>query len=406
MIRPIHPGLAPNEQKKDFLLALSLLPQVWNYQNGLHIRKLELWFEQKYQQKAFSFSSGRGALYAILHGLDIQKGDEVLVTGFTCIAVVDAVLATGATPVYIDITENFVIDVDDLKKKITKKTKALILQHTFGISHALPEVLALSKTKKFFLIEDLAHGIGIENKKKLLGTFGIATLFSLGRDKAFSSVGGGIAITPDKKLAEKLQQFYEKQKDASHLWIFQNLFHVVSFYIFILPLYDTWIFGKLLLIFFQKVNLLAKPIDTKELEHFSVYTNKLPNAMACLALSQLERLHEFNRAREKNVAYYVRLLQQDYPSLLHLRGPLLRLPLLVTDAKQLKLFARKNGVYLGDWYSNLIDPKGTDIQRFFYDTAKCPVALHVAKHIVNLPTYPTLQEKEIEKVAKIVKQYA
>src|SRR5579872_3935258 len=106
MIRPIHPGLAPNEEREDFVLALSRILWPFSYNQGNQTVLLEEWFEKFYQEKAYAFSSARGCLYAAFIGLGIHADDEILVTGFTCIAVIDAILATGAKPIYIDIQKN------------------------------------------------------------------------------------------------------------------------------------------------------------------------------------------------------------------------------------------------------------------------------------------------------------
>src|SRR5260221_6263152 len=107
MMRPIHPGLAPNLRFVDAQMALRLLLKPWNYGKGTETQKLEKWFAEIYEEDAYSFASGRGALYAVLLALGIGKDDEVIVEGFTCIAVVDAILAIGAQPVYVDIQKDF-----------------------------------------------------------------------------------------------------------------------------------------------------------------------------------------------------------------------------------------------------------------------------------------------------------
>src|SRR5260221_8081604 len=117
-----------------------------------------------------------------------------------------------------------------------------------------------------------------------------------------------------------------------------------------MPTYDFSSLGKVLLVVLQKIDLLGKPIDTKELEHFSMYTKKLPSVLSSIALSQLRRMETFNTTRESHVAYYAQILQKYYPDMLKTHAPLLRLPLLVYNPLLLKQFARKHNVYLGDWY--------------------------------------------------------
>lgn len=406
MIRPIHPGLSPNVEKEDFLLALRRLFQITRYKNDDETKKLEQWFEKRYQANAFAFASGRGSLYAILSCMDIKKDDEILVTGFTCVAVIDAILAIGAKPVYVDIKKNFVLNVDDLEKKITKKSKAIIIQHTYGISNFSEKISKIAKLNKLFLIEDVAHGVGLGQKGILLGTKSDASLFSFGRDKAFSCVSGGMVITRNRELSKKIFLFQSQQQMSTSLWIFQNLFHTVMLYSIVLPLYDFFSIGKILLVFLQTLGFLAKPIDRDELQHFSSYSAKLSPTLAAIALLQLQRLHKFNFIREKHVRYYEKILHKYFPDMINTHGPLLRFPLLVDDPVSLKKFCRLQSVYLGDWYSNIIDPKGTDIEKLFYKKGSCPVAEDIARRIINLPTYPTLTENDARKVATILITYA
>lgn len=404
MKRPIAIGLAPNEEKKDAFAALRVIWMSWKYTKGDGTKKLESWFANYFDSSyAFAFVSARGALTALLKSKGIGKGDEVLMQAYTCVAVSNAIIATGASPVYVDITQStFGMDAKDLEKKITTKTKAVILQHTFGIPAFSQEVDAVLRQHHLFVIEDAAHAIGTVYNGKKIGTIGDAAIFSFGRDKAFSCVSGGMVITKDLNLGKKLASYHEQQNYPSSFWTFQQLFHSISFFFLILPLYNVFL-GKVLLVLFQKLHLLSKPVDPEELQHFHNYTKKLPPVLSALALLQLERIDKFNTHREEIASYYSWELREigakKYTAI-----PLLRFPFLVRNASQVKRFAKKAGVYLGDWYSNVIDPKGTSLSAVGY-MHDCPTAEYIASHSLNLPTYPTLPRKDAEKVVKIIKAY-
>lgn len=406
MMRPIHPGLAPNLEREDYIIALSKIVQLSAYNKGSETEKLEKWFEQFFKEKAYAFSSARGALYAGLLSLGVGEDDEVLVTGFTCIAVIDAILATGAKPIYIDIQKNFQLNFPDVRRKTTKKAKVLIIQHTFGIPSVTKEILHFAKSKNILIVEDVAHGIGISDKGKLLGTYGDIGIFSLGRDKAFSCVSGGVILAKDEKVSRKIQEFQSRQAFSSTLFVFQNLFHIIVFYLLVLPLYDFFKIGKVVLIMCQKLHLLAKPIDANELDHFLLYYQKLSPALAAIAFSQLKRLEKFNSKRKELTAFYKRAFAVEVGDSLPYDIPLLRFPLLVDNPDELKKYARKRRVYLGDWYSNGVDPKGVDLSEIFYTSGMCPTDEYISQHIINLPTYPTLGKKDAQKVVTILKEYA
>ena len=211
---PIAISLSPNTQKDDVILALRLLlkPRVWI--KGKETIKLENDFK-KYLgcPFAFSFDSGRSSLLAILKCLGIGPGDEVLLQAFTCVAVVNPILWVGAKPVFVDIEKDgFNMDPVDLKKKITKRSKVLIVQHTFGQPARLQQILKIARNHRLLVVEDCAQALGAEYQGRKVGTFGIAAIFSFGRDKVISSVFGGMAVTSDSQLGEKLEDFQKNLK--------------------------------------------------------------------------------------------------------------------------------------------------------------------------------------------------
>lgn len=406
MKRPVALGLAPNLEKVDADKALLLLFFPW-LNNNKSAERLEEWFENYYTGfHAFSFTSARGALFAILSNLHLTPGDEVLVMAFTCRAVIDPILQAQLHPVYADIQKDFQISKDDVMRKITKRTKVLILQHTFGIANIDEAFLKKIKEKGIVVIEDVAHGIGISFTNKLLGTWGDAAIFSFGRDKAFSCVSGGIAITKDKKLMQELQSFQQKQPYPSFWWTMQQLFHCVSFYYLILPFYNTFSIGKIILVLFQKFHLLSLPVEKNSKGLQKLYYKKLPDALAQLALVQVSRLEKFNKKREEYTKMYAALIHKNFPDTVRFAGPLLRYPFFTTNPIRMKQYFRKHAnIYLGDWYSNVIDPVSTNWIDVMYQKGSCPEAEYVAHHCINLPTYPTLTKTQAEKIAMLLTEY-
>lgn len=146
-IKPISISLSPNTERDDILLAFKLLFQPWKWQKGCQTPLLEEEF-RKYLgvQYAYSFNSGRSALLAVLSALGGQKGDEILLQAFTCNAVPNPVLWAGLNPVYVDCREDdFNIDPVDLEKKITPKSRVVIVQHTFGLPADMDRIVEVCK---------------------------------------------------------------------------------------------------------------------------------------------------------------------------------------------------------------------------------------------------------------------
>lgn len=408
MRKPIAISLSPNTEKEDVFLALKLLFSPWKLFKSDNVFLLEQWFHQYFGVSyAVTFNSGRSALYAILKALNIGPNDEVILQSFTCVAVPNSIIWTGAKPIFVDVESNLTIDVLGIEKKITKKTKAIIVQHTFGIPSDILEIRKIARKYKLFVIEDCAHIIEDSYENKKLGLFGEASFFSFGRDKAFSSVFGGMAITNNEDIGKKIRVFQKKLKVPSFFWTIQQIFHPIAFF-FILPIYDFMFLGKIMLVFLQKLYLLSFPVSTQDKNGNSntSFLAKLPNPLAELALTQLKKIKKYNEKRINISSYYLEELTGLNLEIPYKRAiPFLRFPILVENRDELIKFFRKKGIYLGTWYSNIIDPKGVDFKKIYFQPSLFPSSIKYAKQIVNLPVYPTMAVGEMEKVVSILKNY-
>lgn len=396
-------SISPNTEAKDYFIALKLLVSPWCYLRGKSIKKVEEWFK-KYFKVAFaiSFDSARSAQYLILSSLGIGKGDEVLIQAFTCVAVPNSVLWSGAKPIYVDIDKSFNMDPQDLERKITKNSRAIIVQHTFGIAAKIAKIKEIARENKLVLIEDCAHSLGGTLDGKKLGTFGDVSFFSFGRDKVISSVFGGMAITNNKVIGNRLSRLQKNLPFPGFFWVAQQLLHPVLFSI-ILPIYNLLNIGKVILKIAQELHLLSIPVSEIEKKGGKprFYPKKLPNSLATLALIQLDRLDKFNRARRA----IARVYSKEFGSIDSGENIFLRFPILVGNPSKLINFAKKQGILLGRWYSHIIDPEGVDLKKVEYITGSCPVAQNLAAHVVNLPTYPRMRRIDVERVVETIKDF-
>lgn len=409
MKRPIAIGLSPNTQKDDVLLALRLLFLPWRYIRGDAPKELERWFRTFFKiDSAISFVNARSALYAILHCLEINPNDEVILQAFTCVAVPNAIIATGAKPVYVDIDDTLNINPTKLERKITNKTRAIIVQHTFGIPADMSQIIPIAKKYKIPIIEDCAHTIGGEYKRKKLGTFGDAACFSFGRDKAFSSVFGGMAITSDKSLSQKLRAYQKQKNYPSTFWVL----HQLSYPIFsglIINLFYALSVGKIFHFILRRLGYFSRyPVTPEEKrgEFNPREVKRFPNALAELALQQVKKLQMYNVRRKSIVSFYKEAISHVGLSL-RLDDPysLLRFPMLVADKKKIKSYFAKHGIYIGDFYNQPIDPPNVSMDKVFYKKGSCPNAEKTAGAIINLPTYPTMTIKDAERVVEVLNEY-
>ena len=402
MGRPISISLSPNTQRNDVWLAATLLFQPWLWKKGDAIARTERWFTAHFSgYQAVSFNSGRSALLAILRAFGIGKGDEVIVQAFTCVAVPNSVLWCGATPVYTDIDQSLTIDPAGLEKRITPRTKAIIVQHTFGILARIERIKAIARKHGLYVIEDCAHILDVSDSEAGAGSYGDAAFFSFGRDKAVSSVFGGMAIIRNRhgEACNKLSNYWQSLDYPPLHWIGQQLFHPVAFW-FILPLYTIGI-GKLLLLFLQTIQFLSFPVYKEEKRggRPKYFPARYPNALALLLMLQLSKIRVLNNRRKRATSTYTRMLaiKKDSTAIsISQGGTLLRYPISVSSAKQLLTHARAQGILLGNWYHHIIDPDGVDFQSVFYRKGSCPKAEYAASHIINLPT--NIAKENIERI--------
>ena len=157
---------------QDCVVALRYLLDPRQLVQGPDIAEYESAFARRIGARyAYSFCHGRVGLYGLLRGLDIGPGDEVLLQVPTHIVVANAVRFTGAKPVYVDCClDTYNMDLEQAEQRITPRTKALVLQHTFGIPVDLDAALDLTRRKGLNLIEDCVHGLGATYAGRPIGS--------------------------------------------------------------------------------------------------------------------------------------------------------------------------------------------------------------------------------------------
>jgi len=428
-LKPITISLSPNVEKDDIWLALKLVFCLWKWRRGEAIEELENEFKKYLGVKyAFAFNSGRACLMAILRGLNLEPGSEILLQAFTCNAAVNPVIWSGLKPVYVDCDENsFNIDIEDLKKKITSKSKVIIVQHTFGLPAEMVKILEIAKQNNLILIEDCAHSLGTEYYNQKVGSFGRVAFFSFSRDKIISSVYGGMVVTNDPSLAEKLQQAQSDLDYPSHCWILQQLMHPVLMNFLILPTYR--ILGKYLLVLFQWFKILSKAVHWKEKQGRKppYFPKRMSNVLALLALNQFKKLERFNKHRKeianfyfKNIytynsesrfssgargSYYQKLKNSSFELPEKDNSIFLRFTIKHSEAHKIIKKMWKKNILIGDWYTSPIAPDDTNLEKMGYKFGVCPKAEKLSKQTLNLPTHINISLKQAQKIINFLKTW-
>ena len=197
---------------------------------GPQLEKFESDFCQYSKAKySIAVSNCTAALHLSLKALGIKKGDEVIIPDLTFVADANAVLACNAKPVISDINKNnFFLSISNIKKNITKKTKAIIPVHIYGQVCNIEEILDIAHDNNLKVIEDCAHAVGTFHKSKHVGTLGSTGCFSFYPTKNITTAEGGMVTTNSKEIAEKIRQLrshgmtksLKSRYSSEYPWIF------------------------------------------------------------------------------------------------------------------------------------------------------------------------------------------
>lgn len=169
---------------------------------------------------ALAVSSGTTALHLIVKAMGIGPGDEVLVPSFTFVSSVNAILFEGATPVFVDIdpvTHN--VCVKDLEQKVTKKTKAILAVDVFGHPADWVEINRIADKYDLWTIDDSCEALGAKLDGKMIGTFADASTFAFYPNKQMTTGEGGMIVTDDDVLAEKMRSYRNQGRPAMGQWL-------------------------------------------------------------------------------------------------------------------------------------------------------------------------------------------
>ncbi len=394
---PIHHTFGPLVTEKQWRLAFRLQFQPWKWRAGAERSTLRSELSRSFASSVALFGSGRDALLASLRALELKSGEEVIIQGFTCVVVPNAVHAAGGVPVYADIDpESLNLDLEKIQRSITPRTRAVICQHTFGIPVDTKRLRAICDKRKIALIEDAAHVIP-DSAGSGIGTFGDILIFSFGRDKAISGVTGGAVLTRHPSLAHHLHAMEETAVPFS-FWQIQNYLGYPLRYHFAKMLWGM----RLAKVYLQAIRFfrLLPPVLTQEEKEgrMGVVLHQLPNACAALVLEQLRSLPLLNEHRRRLTAYYMKSAEEkgwQAPMGVKDARALQKFPLFVKDAVAIRAKLKSEEVYLDDgWAGAVVNPPSVHEEAAGYVRGTCPTAEDIAKHILTLPTHPTTTEEQ------------
>ncbi len=344
---------------------------------GEMVKKLERNFANFLRVKhAFGVSSGTAALHLALRALDIKPDDEVLVPSLSFVASSNAILYAGAKPIFVDITSlsDLNLSCDDLEKKITRRTKAIMVVHYGGYLADMDRIKKIAKKHNLFVIEDAAHAIGARFKSKMAGGIGHIGCFSFFSNKNMATGEGGMVVTNHDKFAEKMR-LLRSHGMTSMTWD-RHKGHAYSY-------------------------------DVTELG----YNYRMTELNAALGIEQLKKLRSSNRTRRSLTNAYAKNLTGtkglsipflDYPrdSASHLFSILLDKNV---DREKFMGFLKREGIQTSIHYP--------PIHEFSYyrknlrtNRNRLPLTEHVGRHEVTLPLHPLLKKEDVLFVCDRIKR--
>lgn len=203
---PVYqPSLMGNEKK----YVNDCLDSNWISSKGKYVQEFEKKFAEYNQVKyATTVSNGTVALHLAMVALGIGQDDEVIVPTLTYIASVNAIAYTGATPVFVDSDKDtWQINPEDVRRKITPKTKAIMVVHLYGHPCDMDAIMAIANEHNLFVIEDCAEAFGSKYKDQYVGTFGHISTFSFFGNKTITTGEGGMVVTNDQTLYQRCVHF-------------------------------------------------------------------------------------------------------------------------------------------------------------------------------------------------------
>jgi len=183
----------------------SCLDTAWLSSEGSYVKKFEQNFSNYNNRKfGIAVSSGTAALEISIKALNLKKGDEIIIPAFTIISTALCIVKLGLKPVLVDSNINtWNMESEDVIKKITKRTKAIIITHIYGFPVDMNKILETANRKNIKIVEDSSEMIGQKYNKKRCGSFGDLSTFSFYANKHITTGEGGMILTNSKKLYEK-----------------------------------------------------------------------------------------------------------------------------------------------------------------------------------------------------------
>lgn len=313
---------------------------------------------------ALSAINGTSALHLLLLSANILPGDEVIVPDYTFISTALAISYIGAKPVFIDSEKgSWNINYRLIEKSITKKTKAILPVHIYGIPANLIKIITIAKRYNLIVLEDAAEALGAEINQKKVGSFSEGAIFSFYGNKTITTGEGGMLVTNSKKLYERAKSLRDYGRTSKQ----------------------------------------------KYLHHFNGFNYRMTNIQAALGLGQLKRIKSILR-RKRQIKEIYKSKLANIPGIIFqdLENDILDACWLVSIYIQPEIFGLSKEKLEKFLSEKRIETRGFFLplhrQPIYRPEGKFPVADSLYENGLSLPSYPSMKNEQILYICKMIKE--
>jgi perosamine synthetase len=357
-------------------------------------------------ERIFLYWKGRVALYALLKAAGIGPGDEVILSGLTCVVVPNAIKYLGAKPVYLDVNpETYNPSFQSYREAISSRTRVLIIQNTFGLSSDVDKIAELARKEGLITIEDCTHGFGGTFRNKPNGSYCDAAIYSTQWNKPYSTGIGGFCVINNRDLLDKIRSINEmlikpglKESMILSLLIWSRKTLITN--------QTYWFLRKI----YRKLSATGIVIGSSQGEELQspVIPNGFFKAVSMVqirnGLKSIRRLDNMLLKRKECGIAYSDFLKSNNKKFVSEKfwddHSFLVYPILVKDREGFNKMAEIGQIRTGDWFVSPLHPIKSNFFIWDLDEKNVPNASFLSKHLVNLPT----TEKDIKGVLGFLRE--
>jgi perosamine synthetase len=371
--------------------------------------------------RALFFYRGGTALDAILQAMEVGPGDEVICPVFTCPAVPYPVRRLGATPVYTDIDpRTFNIDPNRIESKLTRSTKAIIAQHTFGIPADMSQILEIARRQDVWVIEDACHALGSKYRGQEVGTLGDVSFYSFGWYKPLTLGVGGAAFVNNPELFRNVEKVYEQFATPPLRDLLLLYLQYLAYNCLVSPT-SFWFLKEA----YRRLSIAGVLTGTRRRKEGSDVRNPyeitpdtsrfhgkriIPHLERRL-FRKLDRWADVVAHHNQITAQYEKNLAEagyaHYKPVSHLEPVYYKYPLLSHRKKEIFEHAKRERIEMSDMFGSPLYPpqRRANWQALGYREGLCPISEQASAQIVALPVHTKVQLEDVERTVTFLASF-